>query len=193
MRKLALAVALAAAATGFATAAQAQSPANPWQFHLRAAQLNPTGSTDGIGIESKAIPDISIGYFLTRNVALDLLLTTPQKHEVELNGAPLGSVKHLPPTLFAQYHFAPDARVRPYAGAGINYTRFLDRTVGPARLESSSIGPAVQVGADYMLDRNWSVNVDLKKLWIKADVENIPGLTATVNPILFAVGVGYRY
>lgn len=29
----------------------------------------------------------------------------------------------------------------------------------------SSIGPAIQVGADYRLNRNWYLNVDVKKVW----------------------------
>ncbi|MBN8930529.1 MAG: OmpW family protein, partial [Rhizobium pusense] len=36
----------------------------------------------------------------------------------------LASTWVLPPTLTAQYHFNPKGAVRPYVGAGINYTIF---------------------------------------------------------------------
>ncbi len=41
-----------------------------------------------------------------------------------LNGAKIGTLKHLPPTLLAQYHFTNLGAFKPYVGAGINYTRF---------------------------------------------------------------------
>ena len=36
----------------------------------------------------------------------------------------IGSFKHLPPTLTAQYHFTNLNGFKPYLGAGVNYTRF---------------------------------------------------------------------
>lgn len=53
-------------------------------------------------------------------LALELILAT-QKQEVTAGGVPVGTVKHLPPTLTLQYHFAPDASFRPYAGAGLKF------------------------------------------------------------------------
>ena len=70
------------------------------------------------------MPEFDITYFFTPNIAAELILTYPQKHDVELGGTGIGSVKHLPPTLTLQYHFNPTGTIRPYVGLGANYTRF---------------------------------------------------------------------
>jgi outer membrane protein len=36
----------------------------------------------------------------------------------------LASTWVLPPTLTMQYHLAPEGKIRPYLGAGLNYTIF---------------------------------------------------------------------
>jgi outer membrane protein len=84
-----------------------------------------------------------------KNIAAELILTYPQKHDVELGGTDIGSVKHLPPTLTLQYHFNPTGTVRPYVGLGVNYTRFtsVDLDAGsvlggsvPLKIDRSSFG-----------------------------------------------------
>ena len=80
-----------------------------------------TGASDRISVSSKTIPELDVSYFFTKNIAAELVLTYPQKHDVSLDGAKIGTVKHLPPTLLVQYHFLPDASFRPYVGAGVNY------------------------------------------------------------------------
>ena len=54
--------------------------------------------------------------------------TTPFSHSVSTPGlGEVAKVKHLPPTLMAQYYFGDaNSKVRPYVGAGINYTTFFD-------------------------------------------------------------------
>ena len=90
-----------------------------------------------------------------------------------LNDAYLGSLKHLPPTLLAQYHFTNFGAFKPYVGAGINYTHFSSVNL-PAGLDvkRSSWGGALQVGFDYALDKNWSLNFDVKKVYIDTKINN---------------------
>ena len=81
-------------------------------------------------------------------------------------------------------------------GAGINYTHFSDVAL-PAgvSLDSHSWGLAFQAGLDIPLDRNWSINLDVKKDYIRSDVyaagSSIGRLK--VDPVLYAVGLGYRF
>jgi outer membrane protein len=103
----------------------------------------------------------------------------------------------LPPTLLAQYHFLPGAQIDPYVGAGINYTLIskVDILNGAGRLEHDSIGAALQAGVDFRIDSKWSVNLDVKKVQIRSDVD-INGVRASrvrIDPVLFGVGVGYRF
>jgi outer membrane protein len=58
---------------------------------------------------------------------------------------------------------------KPYVGACINYTRFRDVPL-PAggNVDSHSWGWAFQTGLDISLDRNWSINLDVKKAYSAA-------------------------
>jgi outer membrane protein len=179
---------------------------SPWLVRVRAVHLDPadksdpvggTGASDRLHVSAKWIPDVDIAYFFTPNWAAELLLTVTQKHDVTLDGQRIGSFKHLPPTLLAQYHFLPGAQIDPYVGAGINYTLIskVDILNGAGRLEHDSIGAALQAGVDFRIDSRWSVNLDVKKIQIRSDVD-INGVRASrvkVDPLLLGVGVGYRF
>lgn len=179
---------------------------SPWLVRVRAVHLNPAdkadpvagaGAHDRISVSNETIPEFDVSYFFTKNIAAELVLTYPQKHDVALDGAKIGTVKHLPPTLLVQYHFRPDASIRPYIGAGVNYTLFSKNRMlgGVASLEHDSVGLAVQAGADIAIDQRWSINLDLKKAQIRSDVL-IGGAKASrvkIDPLMLGVGVGYRF
>lgn len=188
------------------TNAAAMAQESPWLVRARAVHIDTANKSDPVGgagaanrihVDSKTIPELDVSYFLTPNIAAELILTYPQKHDVTLDGAKIGSFKHLPPTLTVQYHFAPEQSFSPYVGAGVNYTRISKvRLLGGAGdLENDSWGFALQAGVDYKIDRNWSINLDVKKVQIRSDVF-VGGARASkvkVDPVLFGVGVGYRF
>ena len=179
---------------------------SPWLVRVRAVHLDTADKSDPVGgvgasdrltVSDKTIPEFDVSYFFTPNLAAELVLTYPQKHDVYLDGANIGTFKHLPPSLLLQYHFTPDAPLSPYVGAGINYTtlskvRLLN---GQASLEHDSVGLVLQAGLDYAIDRQWSLNLDVKKAQIRSDVM-IGGAKASrvkVDPLMIGVGVGYRF
>ncbi len=182
------------------TAALAAEPApGPWSLILRAAHLDMDNDTDiaTLEAENKTIPDISIRYALPNNFAAELLLTVPQKHDVKLGGAKIGSFKHLPPTLFGQYHFDTQSNFKPYVGLGINYTSISDVKLlgGAADLEDDSWGAAAQIGFDYKVSQNGFISVDLKKIYIDSDVK-VGGTkigSIDLDPTVFAIGYGFRF
>jgi outer membrane protein len=195
------------AALGFAgVGVPALAQESPWLVRVRAVHLDPadksdpvggTGASDRLHVSSKWIPDVDISYFFTPYLSAELLLTVPQKHDVTLDGQRIGSFRHLPPTLLAQYHFLPGAQIDPYVGAGINYTLIskVDILGGAGSLEHDSVGAALQAGVDFRIDSRWSVNLDVKKIQIRSDVD-INGVRASqvrVDPLLLGVGVGYRF
>jgi outer membrane protein len=107
----------------------------------------------------------------------------------------------LPPTLTLQYHLDPDGTsIRPYVGAGINYTTFfgIDETAGLDIHLDDSFGLALQAGFDIPFGGGWSANVDVKKIFISTDA-TVDGAGPTIyanidiDPVIFGVGVGYRY
>jgi outer membrane protein len=197
------AAALAALMTGAALPAQAQG--DTWVFRARAVNIDPADKDKtglGLSLSRKTIPEVDISTFLTPNLAAELILTVPQRHTLRSNGVRIGTVKHLPPTLTLQYHFNPAGQFRPYVGAGLNYTRFSSARFEPAvqaalapSIKKQSVGLAVQAGFDLMLDQQWSINLDIKKLRMDTDVRS-QGTSVgkfKIDPLLVGVGVGYRF
>lgn len=206
MKKSVLAIALCSLAALSSQAFAQQSQEGSWLVRVRAVNLDPANKSDPIGgvgasdrltINSKVIPELDISYFFTPNWATELVLTYPQKQKVSLDGTQIGTFKHLPPTLTLQYHFTPEKAISPYVGAGINYTRISSVNLlnGGATLEKSSVGLALQAGVDFKIDRNWSINLDVKKVQIRSDVNTAAGQLSAVkvDPWLIGVGVGYRF
>lgn len=191
-----LALALAASlATPLASAAQD----GPWLVRARIVHLdsaNKDGTPLALTINNKVIPEVDITYFFTPNLSAELILTYPQKHTLRAGGTEIGSLKHLPPTLTAQYRFTGLGGFTPYVGAGINYTRFSSVEL-PAgvTIDKDSVGAALQLGIDIPIDKALWLNLDLKKVQIGTEVS--AGGTALgkfkVDPLLLGVGLGWRF
>lgn len=206
MSKFLVATTAAMLTTLSLAAGSAIAQESPWLVRARVIQLEPAdksapvagvGASDRLSVSDKTIPEVDISYFFTPNWAAELVLTYPQKHDVRLDGNKIGTFKHLPPSLLLQYHFTNSTPFKPYLGAGVNYTRISSVKLlnGGADLENDSFGLAVQAGIDYAIDKNWSLNFDVKKVQIRSDVF-IGGAKASrvkVDPVLIGVGVGYRF
>ncbi|OGB15319.1 MAG: hypothetical protein A2W72_01260 [Burkholderiales bacterium RIFCSPLOWO2_12_67_14] len=162
--------------------------------HLDSANKDTTGL--GLEINNKWLPEVDFTYFLSPNLAAELILTVPQKHTMTAGGANIGSLRHLPPTLTVQYHFDLGG-VKPYVGAGLNYTRFSSVKLlgGAADVKRNSFGPALQVGVDVPLTGNMYLNFDVKKVFIKTDVlaGGVKAGTFKVDPLLVGMGLGWRF
>ncbi len=188
-----------AVAGGLALPMLAQAQATPWMVRVHALNLD-SANKDSTGLDltvnNKVFPEVDISYFFTPNIAAELVLTYPQKHTVKAGGTEIGSLKHLPPTLSAQYHFTDLGAFKPYVGAGLNYTRFSSVNL-PAgvSIDKNSFGLAVGAGFDYEIQKNIYFNIDVKKVQIKTTVS--AGGTDLgdfkVDPLLVGVGVGFRF
>jgi outer membrane protein len=171
----------------------------------------------GLSISDQVVPELDISYFFTRNIAAELILGVT-RHSISGTGSlanlPIGKTTLLPPTLTLQYHFDNFGAFKPYIGAGVNYTVFFNNSaanapaaiVGPPAIVatttslhvSNAWGGAVQFGFDYMLDRHWGLNVDVKKLWLRPDYSaTVSGLPVTgnahIDPWLVGGGVTYKF
>ncbi len=188
------------ASTMDAHAAMAGYKASDIIIRARAVQIQfhnhtNTAALSGVGADNKVIPEVDGAYFFTRNIAAELILTYPQTIYVHSG---IGSLKALPPTLTAQYHFMPDSPYfRPYVGVGVNYTRFFSYSLVSGLSGSrSSLGAALQAGFDVPLTRSLTFNVDVKKVYMKTKI-TAPGGgsvgTLALNPLLIGVGLGWKF
>ena len=178
-------------------AGAAQAAQGDWLARARVININPDASSSALNLDAstETTLELDFTYFVTRNLGLELILAT-KKHNITSNGSPIGSVALLPPTLTLQYHFDPDSNAfRPYVGAGINYTRFYDISLlnGTATVDRNSWGGALQVGADFPINKTFFLNVDLKKLWIDTNVKGAASANFKINPVILGVGVGMKF
>jgi outer membrane protein len=198
---------------GLITLAQpltAQTTEGPWMVRVRALSLTPANKSDAIPslnvaadkitVSDKIFPEVDISYYFAKHFAAELVLTYPQKHDVKLNDAKIGTFSHLPPTLLGQYHFLPTGVVRPYVGAGVNFTLLMNDEinvagVGPLTLSDASIGAAGQIGADVKVRPGQFLNIDVKKVMIGSDVKAGGNKVSQVHvdPWLISVGYGVRF
>ncbi len=200
---------LTAAAVACAAAVATPAQAGDFMVRARALYLEPANENattgvipaDSVSVNNKYIWEVDLSYFLTPRIALELIATSPQRQTVSVGGDRIGTLRHLPPTLTLQYHFAPDHPVaRPYVGVGVNYTRFSAQKMaalgGTVTLDKSSRGAAFQLGVDFPITQNVFFNVDFKKINIRADAHHSAAGklgTVRVDPTLFGVGIGYRF
>ncbi|MGD1934738.1 MAG: OmpW family protein [Candidatus Phaeomarinobacter sp.] len=190
-----------------ASAEDGVSEKSPWQVRARIIGVIPDEDSDvtpnigSIDVDAAVVPEIDISYFFTPNIALELIAaTSPHDVEVDLNGGgtlDLGDVWVLPPTLLLQYHFMPDGQVRPYVGAGINYTHpyNADDTAATSVDYEGGFGWALQAGVDVPIGGNWSWNLDVKKIFveIEATVNSAVKADVDLDPWVVGTGIGYRF
>ena len=207
MRLTSLVAAMAVVASLAPIASQAQSSSeNPWMLRVRAVDVlfqngqTQTVQTANVKAQNLVIPEFDVSYFFTKNIAAELVLTYPQSIQIDTGGNKLGTIKALPPSLLLQYHFTNFGAFKPYVGAGVNYTIFSSRnnlSGGAYSIDNSSFGAVGQVGIDYMFDKNWGLNVDVKYATMSTNVtDTATGANVgklTLSPWMPAVGVTYKF
>lgn len=191
---------------------------SPWQIRLRALGVitRDGGTVDqvpGSDLETSdtVVPELDITYYFTPNIAAELILGVTRHHVTgtgTIDGLDVGKAWLLPPTLTLQYHFTQFGAFKPYVGIGVNYTVFFDQDAGNTVLNGVAVtesklkntfGVAGQIGFDYMIDRHWGVNFDVKKLYLRPEWEGTLNYVVPVtgkvelDPWLIAGGVTYRF
>ncbi|MBB3183621.1 outer membrane protein [Halomonas fontilapidosi] len=209
MRKTALPTLLAAgiAAAAFTTSTQAFAyGAGDFFTRVGVAKVEPKSDNgslaDGafdVDVQDDSAFAFTLGYRFTDKLGVELLAAEPFDHDVYLNDANLASTDHLPPTLTVQYYplGGTSARVQPYAGIGVNYTRFSDETIatGDDLDLDDSWGAAGQLGIDLLIDENWALNAAAWYLDIDTDASlngNDIG-TVEIDPVVVMAGLSFRF
>ncbi|AEF55703.1 OmpW family outer membrane protein [Marinomonas posidonica] len=144
---------------------------------------------------------VTLTYMLSDKLGLEVLAATPFTHDVSTRDlGKVAEVSHLPPSFMAQYYFGEaNSQIRPYIGAGLNYTIFFDEEgkgdlAGTDVSLDNSLGLAAQVGVDVTFAENWFANASVWYMDINTDVETAVGtIDADIDPITFMASVGYTF
>jgi len=157
---------------------------------------------------------ITAVYMFTDHISAEFYGGVPVKHNMTAAGSiagagVIGTVKQLPPSLFAQYRFLDANSVfRPYAGLGITYVHFQDET-GTALLTGltnpggsgttfsvkDAWGITPQVGFTALINKRWFIDVSINKSLVKTKTTLSTGeyIDTTLNPVVSQVSIGYRF
>jgi outer membrane protein len=191
-----------------AMADELPSVAGHFQVRLRAvgvlpdpsAKITVSGAPIGgkTSISDSAVPEADVTYFITDHIGVEAIAAVT-KHTVSNSVAGrVGSVSLLPPTVTVQYHFDPTGPIRPYVGAGVNYTMFYKVSNGLPNLDfKNNFGWALQAGADVPLgDGPYFLNLDVKKIFLHTTINAAAGTvraSANLDPWLVGTGIGIRF
>lgn len=207
--------------------------AGDWLIHGRIINIMPNDSSENLHIagqeqadnkvevDSAFTLDVSIAYMITPNIGVELLLDPSTEHEISGDGALSGlgeiaTTRVLPPALLLQYHFMPNEKIKPYVGAGLNYTLFFSEDTSKSLNDAlsgvsdfsldSSFGFALQAGIDIDMGNELYFNADVKYIDISTTAEfnaftnaddDLPTQKATidvdVDPWVFGIGIGKRF
>lgn len=221
--KAALKTLLATIAFGVCAAASAQT-AGTWSVSAGINNIAPKGATEPMSapsivnsttsLNSDAQPLVDISYAYTDHIAVEFGLGTPYKYKLSGAGAlqgsgQLGTLKLLPPTVFAQYRFLDaNAQLRPYVGLGVTYAKFYDETGSGTLTGISNTGQTPttftvdaawgvtpELGLIYAFNNKWFAEGMIGKTYINSTVHLSTGQTAgtTLNPVVTSLMVGYRF
>lgn len=167
----------------------------------------------GAGLDSSIVPEVDFTYMITPAWGVELILAS-SSHDAKGTGSLAGvgklfDARTLPPTLTLQYHFNSNGTVRPYIGAGLNYTLFFNEDAtstfkgvggGKANVElDDSWGLAANAGLDIAINKDWFVNADVKYIdmdttaTIRTNSLGRLKVDVDIDPWVYGIGIGRRF
>ena len=182
----------------------------------------PSGSTE-VAVNGNTQLGITFDWAFSDQWTLEVVAATPFSHDISVSGSAIdglqiGETKHLPPTVLMQYHFgAADAKLRPFVGAGLNYTTFFEEKADAQLIGAltslgvmgagddlslhldDSFGIALQAGFNYRVNQTWDLHGMLMWADIDTDAEvrlngtNIQPVTVEIDPTIAFVAARYRF
>ena len=179
-----------------------------YQTHSQTDGISGVGVPPGADAEVGNATTVIFVYerLFTPNVGLEFVLGIPPRLTAKATGsvAFLGddvlSAKNVAPTLLLNYHFfGPDTALRPYVGAGINYTKFTDvqSSLASNVQMGSSTGLALQAGINYALTKDVGLFASIAKINVKSKVvasgATVLQTTVDFRPIVYSAGVSFQF
>jgi len=203
-----------------------------WSLRLSGLSVMPVESD---GVEGRDLTmsnefgfEIGLNYFFNKNISTELSLgsssheTIIQYDDWEQHRYSIGDVRIIPIDLNFQYHFDLN-KLKPYVGAGVNYTFFyveeemLAGGVNGGKFDNA-FGFVLQGGIDYAINDKWYINLDLKKLFLSTEMTTYHGWCGDefaakaivavpcpdynveeivekvdINPLSIGLGIGYKW
>ena len=166
------------------------------------------GVPPGADVETGDATTLILEYerLLTPHLGIELAIGIPPRIEARATGsvAFLGddvfSARSVSPVIGLTWHFGePGDKWRPYAGMGLNYTKFIDiesRLASDVEIEDS-VGWAVKAGVEYSISPRWGLFASVTAMDVKSKIvaSGATVLQSTIDfrPVVYALGAAYRF
>lgn len=182
--------------------AQAATAYQAGDIFVRASFEKADITTDNISDENAFY--VAGGYLFHDKMGVELGIGEPVEHDFfGLAGNDLGTMDRMPVNLLLNYYplgGIQDARVQPFVGLGVNYTRYssIDE-VDPYSIDiDDSYGVIGQVGVDLTLTDNLSATGYARWADVEADIDwdtgaNSGSGTTKLDPVTIGAGLTYRF
>lgn len=206
-------------AAGFLVHAAAAAQTSPWSVRLGAAHVGFSTKADVqvngalvAGADASASSNTTLGMEVSHDITsrwtgrflIGVPPTTTLTGTGTLNGTgTLGKVTYGPAALTATYHLLDTGPVRPYVGAGLNYTIVFQSKDGfISNLDvKSAFGTVVEIGAEMPLADGWSLGLDMRKIFVKTKADGVlPAMGGAaahadvrLDPLVVFASIGKRF
>ena len=204
------------------TAGQAWSAdgaGSPWTVRLGPAHVGFSTEAD-VRVNGELVPGggaeasgnttlgFELSYALTDRWTARLLAGIPPTTTLSGTGAlasagTLGKVNYGPAAATLTYHLLNEGMLRPYVGAGLNYTIVFKSEDGfISNLDArSAFGSVLQLGVDMPLDSTWTLSADARKIFLKTKADGVlPAMGGAaahadvrLDPLVVFVSIGRKF
>ncbi|EWS65875.1 Outer membrane protein W precursor [Hydrogenophaga sp. T4] len=206
-------------AAGLLAATGAVAQTSPWTVRLGAAHVGFSAQADVLvngtlvpGADARASSNTTLGlevsYDFTPRWTGRLLVGVPPTTTLTGTGTlagtgTLGKVQYGPAVLSMTYNLLTSGPIRPYVGAGVNYTIVFKSKDGfISNLDvKNAFGAVAQVGVEIPLEDDWSISLDARKIFLKTKASGsllaMGGAAANanvrLNPLVVFASVNKRF
>lgn len=192
---------------------------SPWTVRLGAAHVDFSTKAE-VSVAGSLVPGgdasasssttlgIELAYDVSDRLTARFLAGIPPETTLNGKGAlasagQLGKVTYAPAVLSLTWKLLNDGPVRPYVGAGVNYTIVThNRDAFIQNLDTRSAwGSVLQAGVEMPINPDWSVSLDARKIFLKTKATGtLPAFGGApaqaevrLNPLVVLLSVGRRY
>jgi len=191
-------------------------------YHTAADDVQGPFTPPGLSADVSNVQTVYLAYLrrLSPHFDLELAAGVPPKTDtvakgpttvgsVPWNGETVGTVKWFSPSLLLEYSFFDEsAALRPFVGAGLNFTHFYDRQIngngqaafgGPTYVTlTNSIGPVGTLGVVYHFMQHFQVNLSFSAAEVASHLTtNTAGVQrktyVSFNPQAIVFAFGYSF
>jgi len=152
---------------------------------------------------------VELGYHISPRISVAATVGVPMTTTLTAAGSlagagELGSVKYGPGIYTVRYHFDSPGPIRPYVGAGVNWTIiFESRDGGLQNVDAKdTFGPVITAGLDIPINERMGVFAAVAKAWTSSDVTFdfptpaglVPGTSKVqLDPLVIYGGIQVRF